>query len=54
MVYGVNNTEFGINEILQLIELTLGEGEFLKYYMYQMFCLYFRIIFSLFNKNILF
>ena len=26
MVYGVNNLELGINDILQLIELTLGEG----------------------------
>ena len=37
MVYGVNNTELGINEILQLIELTLGEGDFSKYYIYQRF-----------------
>ena len=29
MVYGVNNIELGINETLQLIELTLGEGELL-------------------------
>ena len=28
MVYGVNNLELGINDILQLIELTLGEGKF--------------------------
>ena len=27
MVYGVNNIELGINDILQLMELTLGEGE---------------------------
>ena len=27
MVYGVNNLELGINDILQLIELTLGEGK---------------------------
>ena len=27
MLYGVNNLELGINDILQLIELTLGEGE---------------------------
>ena len=27
MVYGINNLELGINDILQLIELTLGEGE---------------------------
>ena len=26
MVYGVNNLELEINDILQLIELTLGEG----------------------------
>ena len=26
MVYGVNNIDLGINDILQLIELTLGEG----------------------------
>ena len=28
MLYGVNNIELGINDILQLIELTLGEGYF--------------------------
>ena len=27
MMYGVNNIELGIDDILQLIELTLGEGE---------------------------
>ena len=27
MLYGVNNIELKINDILQLIELTLGEGE---------------------------
>ena len=26
MLYGVNQLELGINDILQLIELTLGEG----------------------------
>ena len=29
MIYGVNKVELGINDILQLIELTLGEGKFL-------------------------
>ena len=27
MVYQVNQSELGINEVLQLIELTYGEGE---------------------------
>ena len=27
MIYGVNEIELGINEILQLIELALGEGK---------------------------
>ena len=30
MIYGVNKIELGINDILQLIEVTLGEGELLK------------------------
>ena len=29
MIYGVNMLELGINEVLQLIELTLGEGKYL-------------------------
>ena len=29
MLYGVNNIDLGINDILQLIELTLGEGKIL-------------------------
>ena len=29
-MYDVNKTELGINDVLQLIELTLGEGELLK------------------------
>ena len=31
MIYGVNKIELGINDILQLIELTLGEGKLLSY-----------------------
>ena len=27
MIYGVNEIELGINDILQLIELTLGQGK---------------------------
>ena len=27
MIYGVNKEELGINDLLQLIELTLGEGK---------------------------
>ena len=30
MIYGVNKIELGINDILQLIEVTLGEGELSK------------------------
>ena len=41
MLYGVNTSELGINETLQIIELTLGEGDSLKY-IYQMFYLWFR------------
>ena len=28
MVYQVNQTEVGVNQVLQLIEVTLGEGIF--------------------------
>ena len=31
MIYGVNNIELEINDVLQLIELTLGEGELFRY-----------------------
>ena len=33
MVYQANKEELGINQVLQLIELTLGEGKKLLYFM---------------------
>ena len=44
MVYGVNNLELGINDILQLIELTLGEGN--------LFILSLKTLFNNLNVNI--
>ena len=35
MIYQVNQAELGINELLQLIELTYGEG---KSFSYKNFC----------------
>ena len=40
MIYGVNNIELGINDILQLLELTLGEG---KLYLFYTFFIYFHM-----------
>ena len=39
MVYQVNQTELGVNQVLQLIEVTLGEGiiEFLYVIKYKFF-----------------
>ena len=29
MIYNVNTTELGINDLLQLVEIVLGEGKYL-------------------------